>query len=219
MNVRRRKILNAIRRGIPRISFDPILPPGLELGRHTYGPIDFDVTFPIFTEGARIIVGAFCSINAEARILGGGEHRIDGASSFPIKARLFDPTEANAEESVQTGRTVIGNDVYVGLGAIVLAGVTIGDGAVVGAGAVVTKTVPAYAIVVGSPAQVTRYRFSADVIERLLAVRWWDFSDEQLETLLPWFARDIESFLERAEGLRGDSEGAPSGAQSVAAER
>lgn len=201
MNIRRRKVANAILRGIPRWSFDPILPPGLEIGRHTYGPIDFDLTFPMFTEGARTTVGAFCSIHAEARILGGGEHRIDTVTSFPIKARLFDPAERNAAESVDRGPTVIGNDVFIGLGAIVLAGVTIGDGAVVGAGAVVTKSVPPYAVVVGNPARVVRHRFAPQTIERLLAVGWWEFSDDQLEALLPWFAGDVDAFLDKVESL------------------
>ncbi len=202
MNVRRRKAVNAIARAIPRISFDPILPPGLELGRHTYGPIDFDLTFPMYTEGARIIVGSFCSIHAEARILGGGEHRNDTATTFPIKARLFDPEERNALESLDTGPTVIGNDVYIGIGAIVLSGVTIGDGAVIGAGAVVAKPVPPYAVVVGNTARVIRYRFDERIRERLLAARWWDCSDAELELLLPWFSRDIERFLEKVEELR-----------------
>jgi hypothetical protein len=87
---RRRKIINAIRRQVPYIvrNRNPLLPPGLTLGRHTYGFVDPDETFPMYTEGARIVVGAFCSISSEARVLGGGEHTISRASTFPLRARL-----------------------------------------------------------------------------------------------------------------------------------
>jgi acetyltransferase-like isoleucine patch superfamily enzyme len=157
----------------------------------------------MYTEGARIVVGAFCSISAEARVLGGGEHAISRASTFPLKARLFDPAERTAPDSVDKGPTVIGNDVYIGVGAIVLSGVTIGDGAVVGAGAVVSKTIPPYAIVVGSPGRMVRYRFEATTRARLLALRWWEWPDSDIEELLPWFMGDVESFLDEAERRRG----------------
>jgi acetyltransferase-like isoleucine patch superfamily enzyme len=202
---RRRKILNAFRRQVPYVirNRDPVLPPGLTLGRHTYGFVDPDETFPMYTEGARINVGAFCSISSAARVLGGGEHAIGRASTFPLRARLFDPQEKTAADSVDTGPTVIGNDVYIGVGAIVLSGVTIGDGAVVGAGAVVSRPVPPYAVVAGSPARIVRYRFERETRERLLALRWWDWDDAEIERLLPWFMGDVESFLDEAERLRG----------------
>jgi acetyltransferase-like isoleucine patch superfamily enzyme len=200
---RRRKIINAVRRRVPFIKLKPLLPPGLEIGRHTYGFTDADVTFQMYTEGARTVVGAFCSIHDEARIIGGGEHVIGRATTFPLKARLFDPAERTGVDSVDTGATVIGNDVYIGVGAIVLSGLTIGDGAVVGAGAVVTQSVPPYAVVVGNPARTLRYRFESDTIERLLALRWWDWSDAEIEELLPWFMGDIEAFLDEAERRHG----------------
>jgi acetyltransferase-like isoleucine patch superfamily enzyme len=199
---RKRRLINAIRRRIPFTERRQILPPGLVIGRHTYGFDDAERTFPIYTEGARIIVGAFCSISSEARVLGGGEHVIDRASTFPLKARLFDPAERTLDDSVATGPTVIGNDVYIGVGAIVLGGVTIGDGAVVGAGAVVSKVVPPYAVVVGNPARILRYRFETDIQQRLLALRWWDWDDEELLSLLPWFMQGVEPFLEESERRR-----------------
>ena len=180
---------------------EPRLPPQVAVGRHTYGY--GEATFPIFTEGARIAVGAYCSISDQARILGGGEHAITRASTFPLKARLFDPAKRTGADAVDTGPTVIGNDVYIGVGAIVLSGVTIGDGAVVGAGAVVTKSVPAYAVVAGNPARIVRYRFESKTRDRLLALRWWDWDHKDVEAALPWFYRDIESFLDEMERRRG----------------
>jgi carbonic anhydrase/acetyltransferase-like protein (isoleucine patch superfamily) len=108
-----------------------------------------------------------------------------------------------AADAVDTGPTVIGNDVFIGVGAIVLGGVTVGDGAVIGAGAVVSKPVPPYAVVLGNPAQVARYRFESEIRERLLALRWWDWSDDQIRAMKKWFMSDIESFLEEAERVHG----------------
>lgn len=77
-------------------------------------------------------------------------------------------------------KTVIGNDVWIGFGAIIISGVNIGDGAIVAAGAVVTKDVPAYAIVGGVPARVLKMRFPSTVLEKLLSLKWWRFSPWQL---------------------------------------
>jgi acetyltransferase-like isoleucine patch superfamily enzyme len=203
---RSRKTISWLRQRVPFTALGPLVPPGLDVGRHTYGPVDYYQTFPMYTEGARTLVGAFCSISPECRILGGGEHAIDRASTFPLNARLFDPAGRTGLDSTPTGPTVIGNDVYVGVGAIVLSGVTIGDGAVVGAGAVVTKPVPPYAIVAGNPARIIRYRFEPEARVRLLALAWWNWDDDQIQAALPLFMGDIEVFLdemERAHRQRG----------------
>jgi acetyltransferase-like isoleucine patch superfamily enzyme len=201
---RSRKVVNALRRRAPFTRWRQVLPPGLVVGRHTYGPVDYFATFPMYTEGARTVVGAFCSISPESRILGGGEHVIDRASTFPLNARLFDPAGRTGPDSRDTGATVIGNDVYIGVGAIVLSGVSIGDGAVVGAGALVSKSVPPYAVVAGNPARIIRYRFDDEVRERLLALRWWDWTDEKIEASMSWFMADIESFLDEMERRGAD---------------
>ncbi|HEY4427089.1 MAG TPA: CatB-related O-acetyltransferase [Solirubrobacteraceae bacterium] len=156
----------------------------------------------MFTEGARIEVGAYCSISDQARILGGGEHVISRASTYP-HTFMLDPAKRTRVDAVDTGPTVIGNDVYIGVGAIVLSGVTIGDGVVVGAGAVVTKSIPPYAIVAGNPARILRYRFDSETRERLLALRWWDWDDKDIAAALPWFTSNIESFLAEMERRSG----------------
>lgn len=83
----------------------------------------------------------------------------------------------------------VGNDVWVGEGAMIMGGVTIGDGAIVASRAVVTKDVPPYAIVAGIPARVVKYRFSEEVIEKLLEVQWWNLSDAEIEKALPIFTK------------------------------
>jgi acetyltransferase-like isoleucine patch superfamily enzyme len=204
MDWRRRRAIakSLIRSFVPFKARLPRLPSNVVVGRHTYG-YDKD-TFPMFTEGARIIIGAFCSISPEVRILGGGEHETTRASTFPLNARLFDPAKRTAADAVDTGPTVIGNDVWIGLGARILSGAIIGDGAVIGAGAVVSGSVPPYAVVAGNPARVIRYRFERNIRDRLLALRWWDWDERELQTALPWFMGDVESFLNEMERSRGE---------------
>ena len=98
---------------------------------------------------------------------------------------------------------MIGHDVWIGLGATVLSGVSVGHGAVIGAGSVVSKWVPPYAVVAGNPAQVVRYRFDAETRRRLLALCWWDWEDEEIQALKSWFMADVKSFLDEAERIHG----------------
>jgi acetyltransferase-like isoleucine patch superfamily enzyme len=106
----------------------------------------------------------------------------------------YDLLDADRYDDLQP--TVIGNDVWVGAGALLFGGVHVGDGAVIGAGAVVTKDVPAYAVVAGSPARVLRFRFDEETIEWLLELRWWDRTED-------WLRRhagsmhDIDTFRSR----------------------
>jgi acetyltransferase-like isoleucine patch superfamily enzyme len=179
------------------MSADAALPGGAIVGRHTYG--HDERTFQIFIPAARIEVGAFCSIGPEVRILAGSEHVATRATTFPLNAALFDPAAGNSGDVIDKGTTVIGHDVWIGLGATILSGVLIGDGAVVGAGAVVSKSVPPYAVVVGNPAEIVRYRFRPQIRRRLLALGWWDWDDEEIRALRAWFVTDIESFLHEAE--------------------
>ncbi len=100
-------------------------------------------------------------------------------------------------EDVPIKPVTIGNDVWMGHNVNVLAGVTVGDGAVIGAGAVVTKNVPPYAVVGGTPAKVLRYRFPRHIIERLLRLKWWDMELSELSGL-PF--DNIEKCLDLIEG-------------------
>lgn len=95
------------------------------------------------------------------------------------------------------GTIIIQNDVWVGHGAMIMAGVTLHNGCIVAAGAVVTKDVPPYAIVGGNPAQILRYRFDADVIEALQKIAWWDWPEELQTARREDFALPVEEFAKK----------------------
>lgn len=168
----------------------------VEMGDYSYVVNDADIAY------ARI--GKFCSIAAMTR-LNPGNHPTWRASQahFTYRASAYFPGEADETDFFQwrrDQRLTLGHDVWIGHGAVVLAGRSVGTGAVVAAGAVVSKDVPAYAIVAGVPARVVKERFPADIAARLQALGWWDWSHEQLRAALPDFRTlPIEGFLEKYE--------------------
>ena len=94
---------------------------------------------------------------------------------------------------------LVGHDVWIGAKVFIRDGVSVGSGAVVGAGAVVVKDIPDYAIVAGVPAKVIRYRFSDEIISKLLSLQWWNWPEEKLRNAQPHFAqKDISAFIEWA---------------------
>ena len=122
-------------------------------------------------------IGRFCSIGQGVCIGLGMHPSRDFVSTHPaFFAANKEVTISFAKENHfrEMGNTIIGNDVWIGVNAIVMDDVTIGDGAIIGAGAIVTKDVPPYAIVAGSPARVLRYRFEKEQIAFLLQYKWWE---------------------------------------------
>ena len=125
-------------------------------------------------------IGRYCSISRNV-LIGLGAHRLDGITTHPIGySKAWNPYII--KESDNHKKTIIGNDVWIGAGAIILGGVTIGNGAVIGAGAIVTKSVSDYAIVAGTPARVIKQR---KVPQKIKGVDWWDLpSEEALEAVV-----------------------------------
>ena len=155
------------------------------------GPRDFERNnvlyhYPINHE--RLTIGKFCSIACGAKFLfNSANHALGSLSTYPFPIFFEEwglPVEDIPQAWDNKGDIVIGNDVWIGYEALILAGVTVGDGAVVGTRAVVTKDVPPYTIVGGVPAKPIRKRFSEAVIDRLLALQWWDWPEERIAASL-----------------------------------
>ena len=155
------------------------------IGRYSYVGNDTDV------ECADI--GQFCSISDHCRI-GMGGHTLSHISSCPLFTQRINGCQEQWVDqdihAVEEKRAVLGNDVWVGSHVLINGGVTVGHGAVIGAGAVVVKDVPPYAIVGGVPAKVIRYRFSPEIIEKLLELQWWNLPEETLKDNIALFQQD-----------------------------
>ena len=137
----------------------------------------------------RLIIGKYCSIACGAAFLfNAANHALGSLSTYPFPI-FFEEwgTDAGAVADAwdNRGDIVVGNDVWIGYEAVVMAGVTIGDGAIVASRAVVTRDVPPYAIVGGVPAKVIKYRFDPATVESLLAIKWWEWPAETIRRALP----------------------------------
>jgi phosphonate metabolism protein (transferase hexapeptide repeat family) len=156
------------------------------------------------SEIAYTTVGKFCSIAAMTRI-NPGNHPMDRASQshFTYRASAYFVGESDEDEFFAWRRAqpvVIAHDVWIGHGAIVLPGRTVGIGAVIAAGAVVTKDVAPYSIVAGNPARIIRQRFPTEIAQRLIRLAWWNWDHAQLRAALPDFRQlSIEDFLAKHE--------------------
>ena len=138
--------------------------------------------YPINRE--RLVIGKFCSIACGAKFLFNSANHTQRSLStyiFPVLFEEWGLDVARIPEAWDNrGDIVIGNDVWIGYDAVVLAGVTVGDGAIIAARAVVTKDVPPYTIVGGVPARPIRRRFSDSEIDQLLELKWWDWPEEKI---------------------------------------
>lgn len=168
--------------------------PNIQIGEYTmyndfvHDPRHFEknnVLYHYPINGDTLRIGKFCSIACGAKFLfASANHTQTSVSTypFPIFFKEWDLDIGDVTSAWDhKGDIVIGNDVWIGYEAVVMAGVTIGDGAIIGARAVVTKDVPPYTIVGGVPAREIRRRFSDDVIARLLELKWWDWPAEQIQ--------------------------------------
>lgn len=126
-------------------------------------------------------IGGFCSISESCNI-GMPSHPLDFVSTSPVfleGGNCLKTHFANFPYN-PCPKTKIGNDVWIGAGAKIKSGLSVGNGAVIAAGAVVTRDVPDYAIVGGVPAKIIRYRFDNDIIEKLQSSQWWNLNDAQI---------------------------------------
>jgi len=137
------------------------------------------------SEIANADIGAFSSIGSRVKIGGFGKHMF-GVSTHPAFYDISPPTKSFYKKIPAFKpykKITLGNDVWVGDRCIILDGVNVGDGAIIGAGTTVSKDVPPYAIVVGNPMKIIRYRFSDDEIGFLLKEKWWERSTSDLKLI------------------------------------
>jgi virginiamycin A acetyltransferase len=156
----------------------------VDIGMYTHGGC-----FVPFAFGRNTTIGRYCSI-ARSAFAATANHPMERKSTHGY---FHSPSLGYADALVEYTDLAIGNDVWMGHNSVVMPSVaTIGDGAVIGAGAVVFKDVPAYAVVVGNPARVVRYRFAPETIAALLEEKWWDKDIEQLAPEMASFAGPVE---------------------------
>ncbi|WP_291372153.1 CatB-related O-acetyltransferase [Cyclobacterium sp.] len=141
-------------------------------------------------------IGKFCSIGPNL-VSGWGVHPIDGISTSPVfysTNRQVGFTYCKKTKVKELIPVTIGNDVFIGANVTILDGVKIGDGAVIGAGAVVSKDIPPYAVAVGCPIKIIKYRFDEKTIDSLLKSKWWDGDETTLKKVEEMFF-DVEKFV------------------------
>ncbi len=151
------------------------------IGQYTYGR----AKIYLWSDETKLKIGSFCSVAPGVVFIMGGNHRGDWITTYPFTALTVKPEKArNIKGHPATkGDIVVGNDVWIGYGATILSGVNVGDGVIIGARCVVSKSrnlmqngaVPPYSIIAGNPAKIIGYRFSQDIIDILLQIKWWDW--------------------------------------------
>ena len=158
--------------------------------------------YSYYKRGTKLIncdIGRFCHIGDNCAI-GLFGHDTSQVTTYPLKYHfdhsVVDVGQDSTADNVRKSRqTIIKNDVYIGESVTIFAGVTVGNGAVIGARAVVTKDVPDYAVVAGVPSQIVRMRFSDKIVDDLLDIQWWQWSDDKIKSCIKDFHLDVETFV------------------------
>ena len=170
--------------------YAPFFLHGVELGDYSYVAKNSNIT--------NCTIGRFCSIGPNF-CCGLGIHPTNGISTSPMfysTSHVNGASIVKENTAVETKHTTIGNDVFIGANVTVLDGVTIGDGAVIGAGAVVSKDISPYAIAVGCPIRIVKYRMTDEQIAAMKRIQWWNWDDDRLQEVEKMF-EDIDGFIEK----------------------
>ncbi len=164
----------------------------MTIGAYSYA-IDFAYWLPL--PRTHIMIGKFCSLARNLVFNVGRNHNIQIVTTFPLGVIDRTKTIPAPKHIVKNPHQIIlGHDVWIGHSVTIMGGVKIGNGAVIGANAVVTKDIPPYAVAVGNPARVVKYRFDEETIKKFLAVKWWNWDLKKIADNLPLMT-DVEKFL------------------------
>lgn len=149
---------------------------------------------------ATLLIGNYCSIAYDVNfIIDEGFHKGSTISNYPLINNLNKQNYTDVNIQQRNG-IVIGNDVWIGMGAFIMPNVKIGNGAIIAANSVVTRDVPDYAVVVGSPAKVIKYKYSSYQIDKLNKIQWWFWEEEMMNIRkLDFYRLSIEEFIEKYE--------------------
>ncbi|MFV8354335.1 CatB-related O-acetyltransferase [Flavobacterium sp. XS2P14] len=184
--------------------------PNIVVGDYTYyddfedtANFEKNVKYLFDFNNDQLIIGNFCMIASDVKfIMNGANHLTDTISSYPFSIFGNGWQEAmKGKEYPNKGNIVVGNDVWIGYNATIMAGVTIGDGAIIAANATVVKNVEPYTIVGGNPAKIIRKRFSETHIKLLLEIQWWNWSIEKItenvQLLTSTTVEDLKKFANK----------------------
>lgn len=165
--------------------------PLVKIGRHSYGH-EFFVHWE--GEATSIEIGRYTSIAHGVRFFAGQEHHTEWGTTYPfthLPSEWPELRELTGHPNSR-GNIIVGSDVWIGYGALIRSGVSVGHGSVIGMGAVVTRDVPPYAIVAGNPAKLVRYRFDPIVIAQLVELGWWDWPAEKIRAIAPMLCKPMD---------------------------
>ena len=134
---------------------------------------------------AHVLIGRYSSLAQRICFLINLNHTKDGITTYPFRTLQGIKEKSKHEARANHMQIIIGNDVWIGAGATLLGGVRIGNGAVIGAGAVVAKDIPPYAVAVGNPVRIIKYRFTQEIIDKLQTIKWWNWEHDKILANLP----------------------------------
>lgn len=160
----------------------------VEVGNGTYGELHILSHFP---EVEKLAIGNYVSMAPNVRFILSGNHQTQTLSTYPILSTLG--KTHHPKDSLSKGPIIVEDEAWIGYGAIILSGVTLGKGCIVAAGSVVTRSIPPYAIAGGNPARVIRYRLPEEVIPIVKDIRLDDLSPAQMRTHIDGLYRPIQT--------------------------
>jgi acetyltransferase-like isoleucine patch superfamily enzyme len=167
------------------------------VGKYTYGRPEIRGRF---NHGTIVKCGNFCSIASQVKIYLGGNHRTDWITTYPfghINHNIFNSFNGVGHPSTK-GNVNIGNDVWIGDNVTIMSGITIGDGVVIAANSHIVKDAEPYTIIGGNPAKKIKYRFTQEQISKLLDIKWWYWSDENINKNIHLLcSNNIDDFINK----------------------